>query len=79
MVNIVRNYFRLGPPTGNRDGTGVHGVRSGPVTLARSGGTPAEGQGSPDSGCSGRPDAGGKAAGPAGDAVRARTGSRMMG
>lgn len=23
MVNIVRNYFRLGPWTGNRDGAGV--------------------------------------------------------
>lgn len=23
MVNIVRNYFRLGARTGNRDGTGV--------------------------------------------------------
>ncbi len=29
MANIVRNYFRLGPPTGNRDGTGVRGARCG--------------------------------------------------
>lgn len=36
MANIVRNYFRLGPPTGNRDGTGVYGARAGAAKRSRS-------------------------------------------
>ncbi len=36
MANIVRNYFRLGPPTGNRDVTGVQGARAGAAKRSRS-------------------------------------------
>lgn len=39
MVNIVRNYFRLGPWTGNRDGAGVQVCAPLPVKGPRSAGS----------------------------------------
>src|SRR6185312_3916845 len=60
MANIVRNYFRLGPPTGNRDGTGVQGARAGAPNAPGAREEPMDGQRSSDTGCYGRTGCGGE-------------------